>query len=163
MSALTRSGARGLRNLIPAHPFSLLSHEIDDLINRFGESWGEDWPMSEHVPSLDLSESNGLLEAKLDVPGMSPDEIDIEVTGDTLTISGKHEEEKTEEDKNKKYHRVERRSGSFRRSVALPCSVKEADVEAEYQDDVLTITLPKTEDSKSHRVAINSKRVAKAK
>ena len=79
MSALTRSGARSLRSLIPPHPFSLLSHEIDDLINRFGEPWGEDWPMSEHVPSLDLSESNGSLEAKLDVPGMSPDEIEIEV------------------------------------------------------------------------------------
>jgi len=163
MSGLTRSGARGLRNLIPAHPFSLLSHEIDELINRFGEGWDGEWPLGEHAPSLDLTECNGTLEAKLDVPGMSAEEIDIEVTGDTLTITGKHEEEKKEEDKEKKYHRVERRSGSFRRTVALPCSVKEADVAAEYQDGVLTITLPKTEDARSHRVAINSKRVAKAK
>lgn len=156
MSALTRSGARGLRNLLPAHPFSLFSHEFEDLLSRVGEGWDGDWPAVQRVPSLDLTESNGTFEAKLDVPGMSPDEIDIEVTGDTLTITGKHEEEKTEDDKEKKYHRVERRSGSFQRSVTLPCTVKEADVSAEYQDGVLTITLPKSEDAKSHRVAIKS-------
>lgn len=156
MSALTRPTTRGLRRLVPAHPFSLLSHEFDDLINRFGETWGDEWPLAERVPSLDLTESNGTLEAKLDVPGMSPDEIEIEVTGDTLTISGEHAEETKEEDKEKKVHRVERRSGSFRRSVTLPCNVKEADVSAEYQDGVLTITLPKTEEAKSHRVSIKA-------
>lgn len=156
MSALTRSRTRGLRSLIPAHPFSLLSHEIDDLINRFGESWSDEWPLAERVPSLDLTESNGTLEAKLDVPGMSADEIDIEVTGDTLTVSGEHEEETEEEDKEKKYHRVERRKGSFRRSVTLPCSVNEGEVTAEYQDGVLTIALPKTEEAKSRRVAIKT-------
>lgn len=156
MSALTRSKARGLRSLLPTHPFGLLSHEFDDLINRFGESWGDEWPLAERIPSLDLTESNGTLEAKMDVPGMSPDEIEIEVNGDTLTISGEHKEETKEEDKEKKFHRVERRSGSFRRSVSLPCSVKESEVSAEYKDGVLTITMPKTENARSHRVSIKS-------
>jgi HSP20 family protein len=141
---------------IASAPFSLLSREIDDLLSRFGESWDGDWPLAERNPSLDLSETNGNFEVKIDVPGMTAEEIDIEVTGDTLTITGKHEEEKAEEDKEKKYHRVERRCGSFQRRVALPCPVKDSEVTAEYQDGVITIQLPKTEEAKSHRVAIKS-------
>ena len=156
MSSLTRRGSRGLPSLFPAHPFRTLSHEIDDLISRFSEGWEGEWPPTDWMPSLDLTEANGSLEVKMDVPGMKPEEIDIEVSGETLTISGKHEEEKTEEDEEKKYHRVERRTGSFQRSVTLPCPVKEGDVTAEYEDGVLTITLPKTDASKTHRVAIKA-------
>lgn len=156
MSTLTRRGSRGLPSLFAAHPFRTLSHEIDDLISRFSEGWEGDWSVDQRMPSLDLTESNGALEVKMDIPGMSPEDIDVQVSGEMLTISGKHEEEKEEEDKDKKFHRVERRTGSFQRSVTLPCPVKEGDVTADYQDGVLTITLPKTEEVKTHRVAIKS-------
>lgn len=156
MSALTRKGTNGLRSFFPAHPFGLLSQEIDDLLGRFSEGWEGEWPVSQRMPSMDLTESNGSLEVKMDVPGMSPEEIEIEVTGDVLTVTGKHEEETNEEDKDRKVHRVERRTGSFRRSVTLPCAVKEGDVAAEYQDGVLTISLPKTDAAKSHRIPIKT-------
>lgn len=155
MSALT--GSRKTRRHIPAHPFSLLSHEIDDLINRFGENWAQHWRMNPHVPLLDLSESQGALEAKLDVPGVSPDDIEIQVSGDTLTICGRHREEEIDDSTDKRYHRAERRSGSFRRTVSLPCTVRGSDVTAEYQDGVLTITLPKSEGSRSTGVAVIAK------
>ncbi len=155
MSALTRSLSRGLRPITSASPFRMLSEEIDDLLSRFGESWdGGEWSIARRAPSLDLSESDGTLEVTMDVPGMNADEIDIEVTGDTLSISGEHEEEKKEE--GKRYHRVERRRGAFQRSVALPCSVNDAEVSAEYKDGVLTITLPKTEAARSHKVSIRT-------
>ena len=153
MSALTRTGSR---SLFPRHPFTSLSREIDDLLSRFSEGWESDWPMLQRVPSLDLVESNGNLEVKMDVPGMKPEEIDIEVMGDTLTITGKHEEEKKEEDKEKRYHRIERRSGSFQRAVTLPCAVKEGEVSAEYKEGVLTVTLPKTDEAKSRHIEIKS-------
>ena len=155
MSSLTRRGSRGLQSLFPAHPFRTLSHEIDDIISRFSEGWEGDWPLAQSMPSLDLTENNGSLEVTMDVPGLKPEDIDIEVKGDTLTISGRHEEQKTEEDKERKYHRMERRTGSFQRRVPLPCAVKERDVTAAYDNGVLTITLSKTEDSATHRVAIN--------
>lgn len=156
MSSLTRRGSRGLPSLFGTHPLSALSREIDELLGRFGEGWESEWPVAQRMPTLDLTESNGSLEVKMDVPGMKPEDIEIQVTGDTLTISGQHEEEKTEEDKEKKFHRVERRTGSFQRSVTLPASVKEGDVTADYEDGVLTITLPKTEAEKTHRVTIKS-------
>ncbi len=157
MSTLTRNSPKALRNAVPANPFSLLTLEFEDLLGRFSKAWdGSEWPVMQRVPSLDLSETNGTLEAKLDVPGMTAEEIDIEVSGDTLTITGKHNEETREEDKDKRYHRVERRSGSFQRSVALPCCVKDAEVTAEYQNGVLRITLPKTEEAKGHKVAIKT-------
>lgn len=155
MSALT--GSRKSQSDIPAHPFNLLSHEIDDLINRFGENWAQHWRMNQHVPLLDLSESQSTLEAKLDVPGVSPDDIDIHVSGDTLTICGRHQDEKLDETTDKRYHRAERRSGSFRRTISLPCTVRGSDVTAEYQDGVLTITMPKSERSRSNGVTGNAK------
>lgn len=156
MSTLIRRGPRGLQSLFSGYPFGALSRDMDEMFRRFSEGWDAEWPVTERLPSLDLTESNGTLEVKMDVPGMAAEDIAIEVRGDTLTISGKHEEEKKEEDKEKKYHRVERRSGSFQRSVALPCSVKESEVAAEYRDGVLTVTLPKVETDKTHRVAIKS-------
>ena len=156
MSTLTRRGSRGLPSLFGAHPFGALSSEIDELLGRFGEGWESEWPVAQRMPSLDLTESNGSLEVKMDVPGMKPEDIEIHVTGDTLTVSGRHEEEKKEEDEEKKFHRVERRTGSFQRSVTLPAPVRETDVTADYQDGVLTITLPKTETEKTHRVAIKT-------
>ncbi len=156
MSTLTRRGSRGLPSLFGAHPFGALSREIDELLGRFGEGWESEWPVAQRMLSLDLTESNGSLEVKMDIPGMKPEEIEIHVTGDTLTVSGRHEEEKKEEDKDKKLHRVERRTGSFQRSVTLPAPVRETDVTAEYVDGVLAITLPKTETEKTHRVAIKT-------
>ena len=64
------------------------------------------------MPSLDVSETDGALEVKMDVPGVEPKEIDIQVNGQTLTISGSRESE--EEEKGKAFHRVERRSVRFR-------------------------------------------------
>jgi HSP20 family protein len=156
MSSLTRRESRGLPSLFGAHPFGALSREIDELLGHFGEEWGSEWPVAQRMPSLDLAESDESLEVKMDIPGMKPEDIEIHVTGDTLTVSGRHTEEKKDENKEKKLHRVERRTGSFQRSVTLPVPVREADVTAEYQHGVLTITLPKTEPEKTHRVAIKS-------
>jgi HSP20 family protein len=90
----------------------------------------------------------------VDVPGMKPEEIDIEVIGKTVRIRGEHKEEK--EEKGRTFHRIERRSGSVFRSVVLPCAVKEDRVAAEYKDGVLKVTLPKSEEAKSHKIKIKA-------
>ena len=68
-----------------------------------------------------MAETDTALEAKIDLPGVKPDEIEIQLNGNVLTISGEHKEEK--EEKGKTYHRLERHSGCFSRSIALPCPV----------------------------------------
>jgi HSP20 family protein len=83
---------------------------------------------------------------------MTAKDIDIQISGNVLTISGKREEEK--EEKGKTFHRVERSYGSFSRSVTLPCAIQENEVAAEYRDGVLKITLPKTEESMAHKVKV---------
>jgi HSP20 family protein len=88
----------------------------------------------------------------MDIPGMEAKDIDIEVTGNTLNVSGERKEEK--EEKGKTWHRIERKTGSFARSVTLPSAVMEEKVEAAYKDGVLTITLPKTEEAKTHKVKV---------
>ncbi|MCA8960686.1 MAG: Hsp20/alpha crystallin family protein [Planctomycetes bacterium] len=104
------------------------------------------------TPSLDMSETDNEIEVKLDLPGMKSDDISIQLNHNLLIVSGERKEEK--EEKNKSYHRVERRSGFFSRTVTLPCEVKEEAVEAKYKDGVLTIALPKGETAKSKKIKI---------
>ena len=104
------------------------------------------------LPSLDVSETDAEIQIKLDAPGMQPDELDIEITGDLVQISGQHEEKK--EESGRKYHRIERRTGAFERAVRLPCTVDEKNVDAQYKNGVLTLTLAKTEAAKTHKIPV---------
>ena len=135
-------------------PFRSLREEMDDLISRFSRDWDGGGMLSSFRPPTDISETAEALEVRIDAPGMKPDDISIEVTGNVLKISGERKEEK--EEKSKTFHRVERRSGHFFESMTLPCTVKEDKVQAEFHDGVLTITLPKTEEAKTHKVKIKS-------
>ena len=142
----------------PRGLFSPLAHglreEMDELESRF---WGTEvagWAFGRLSPSIDISESEGALEARVDLPGVKPEKIDIQLSGNLLTISGERKEE--EEKKGKTYHRVERRSGSFSRCVSLPCAVQEDEVVAEYSDGVLIITLPKTDEAKSCKIKVKT-------
>ena len=133
-------------------PISRLRNEMDDLFSRFWGNGGE----SEGSPafSMDLSESDKELQVQMDLPGVEADNIDIEISGNMLTISGDRKEEK--EEKGRTFHRVERRSGSFSRSVMLPCEVDEDKIEAKSHHGVLTITMPKSEMAKTKRIKVQS-------
>jgi HSP20 family protein len=88
----------------------------------------------------------------MDIPGMEAKEIDIQVNANVLTVSGERKEE--HEEKGKTYHRIERRVGSFSRSITLPCPVKEDAVEAQYKNGILAIKLPKTEEAKARKILV---------
>ena len=158
----TQSAKRNVparRRLFEAGPLSTLRDEMEEMI----ESWFGDAPAlaSATQPRFDLSETDTEIEVQTDVPGFQAEEIDIEVRDDLLTIRGEQSEEKKTEDKAKKsngrtYHRIERRSGSFSRSIWLPCGVKADDVQASLKDGVLTVTLPKADEAKTCKVKVNS-------
>ncbi len=132
-------------------PMENIREEVQDLITRaFGEEGV--WPLERLTPTLDLAETDSAVEVRMDVPGMEAKDIDIQVNGNLLTVSGERKEE--HEEKGKTFHRIERRSGSFSRSVTLPCPINEAAVDAQYKNGILTIKLPKTEEAKSRKIAV---------
>jgi len=146
------------QNRLPAlwrrDPITALREELNELRAKiFGEE-EEGWFASATAPSLDLSETEKAVEVRMDVPGINAKDIDVQVSGNVLTVSGKREEEK--EEKGRTYHRIERSYGNFSRLVALPCAVKENEVAAEYHDGVLEITMPKTEESKTHKIPVKT-------
>jgi len=145
----------GSRQMMPFfRPFETLRKEFDDLFGRMATDWDGKWMTSEFKAACDLSETADAYQLRMDVPGIKPDDITVQVTGDTVHVSGERKEEK--EEKGKTFHRVERRSGKFTEMVTLPGAVKDENVQAEFHDAVLTITLPKTEASKTRTVKVKA-------
>jgi HSP20 family protein len=124
--------------------------DVDQLVEKFlglTPLGGSDTLGSQFLPSADLRETEKEFQFTLEVPGLDEKDIDISLSGNLLTVSGekKNEHEETE----KGYHRIERRYGSFSRSIRLPENgVDTQKAEASYKNGVLTISLPKTEDFK---------------
>lgn len=128
--------------------------EMDRIWDRFshdssGSTSEQDWN-----PSLDLTETESSLVAQVEIPGIDPDEIDISVTTDLLTITG--EKKKEAEETGGTCHFAERIYGKFSRSIRLPTTVNPDQVEARYKDGVLRITLGKTAFAKSKRIEVKT-------
>jgi len=111
---------------------------------------------AEGTLALDMYETEDSVVVKSAVPGVKPDEIDISVSGNTLSISGeaKSEEEVTEEN----YIRRERRYGSFSRSIALPEGLDAEKADATFEDGLLTLTIPKAPEAKAKVIKIKGKK-----
>lgn len=138
-------------------PLAVLRQEVDDLLSRFRDADLErGWFSSTFAPSVDLVESDNSFEIRADIPGMDIKDIDVKVHGNTVTLSGQRETER--EEKGKSFHRMERRSGSFSRTLSLSCAVNEDEVAAEYVNGVLSVKLPKCEEAKVKKVAVKGSR-----
>ena len=124
--------------------------EMDDMFKNFPSLPG--MRESTGFLPLDLSETDDAVQAKIDLPGFKPEDINLEVHGDRLMVKGERTEEKEEKDKT--WHRTERRTGSFSRMVTLPCAVDEEKVHADYNDGVLTVHLPKRADAKGRKIPV---------
>lgn len=131
-----------------------LQRRMDDMFSRFLGDWFGEEPteMGTYWPAVDVSETDENLVVKAELPGARSEDIDISVQGNTLTIRG---EKKTELEGNEgRYRHVERRYGSFQRTFTLPSEVDAEKIEATHRDGVLTITLPKRETAKPHRIPV---------
>jgi HSP20 family protein len=104
---------------------------------------------------LDMMQTEDDVVVKASMPGVKPDDIDISVSGDTLTIRGETKSE--EEVKKADYHLHEIRQGSFARSVLLPCPVVSDKAKAEFENGILKLTLPKAEEVKPKTITIKAK------
>ncbi|MEQ1829566.1 MAG: Hsp20/alpha crystallin family protein, partial [Pirellula sp.] len=151
-TSLSTRVSQALRPLFARDPFENLQQEIDSLFDRMRTNGNGDLSTGLISPLVDVSEKDDAIEIRMDVPGVKANEIDIQICGDTIRISGEHKEEK--EEKGKTFHRIERRSGAFSRSLVLPAAVKEKDVSAGCKEGVLTIHLPKAEVAKTQSVKV---------
>ena len=146
MSNLTRwEPAREMMTLREA-----MDHLFDDAFTRplsIRDSWS--------APPIDMYQTDDEVIVKAAMPGIKADEVQINITGDVLTLKGevKHEEEKND----KAWHIREQRWGSFQRSMALPTNVVSDKAKAEFENGILTITLPKAEEVKPKTITINAK------
>jgi HSP20 family protein len=104
------------------------------------------------APAVDVAEQNGSLLVTAELPGMTKDDVEVDLSNGVLTISGSKKEEKDRTEQ--EMHIVERSYGSFRRSFTLPCAVDEAGVKADYKDGVLRVTLPKTGEPAGKKIPI---------
>ena len=107
------------------------------------------------TPSVEVYEKGDNFVVRAELPGMKKEELDISVLGDTLTIKG---ERKTESEvKEEDYYRCELCYGKFSRSVALPTAVEAGKVEANYENGILEITLPKAKEAKPKKIDVKVK------
>lgn len=120
-----------------------------NMVSRFFEDrWSpfESSGVSLSVPKVNISEIDKEIHITADLPGLTEEEVNVEIQDGVLTLSGEHKQEK--EEKDKKFYRVERSYGSFSRSFVLPAPVDENAVEAHMKDGVLHVVLPKVEQTK---------------
>lgn len=110
--------------------------------------------MESWMPKVDIAETDSEFEISVDVPGVKPEDIKVEVSGDNLVISGKSEE-KTEE-KGKTWHRIERKSGSFYREFELPKTADADKIEASIKNGMLEVKLKKMPGAESRSIKIKT-------
>jgi HSP20 family protein len=131
--------------------------EMNRLFNQFfqggtGEEAG--WGVRTWAPPVDIYETDDALILTAELPGVSKDDVSIEIHQNTLILRGQRQHEA--EVKEDKYHRVERAYGAVQRSFMLPTLVDQEHVQATYKDGVLELRLPKSEAAKPKRIAITS-------
>ena len=106
---------------------------------------------------MDMYETENDVVVKAAIPGVKPEDIEVTVTGDLLSIKGEFRTESEQKDEKRNYHRQERRYGSFCRQVTLPAGVNADACAADFENGVPTLTLPKVEEAKVKKVQIKSK------
>jgi len=168
---------KGKKEGVPAQKGELVRRgEFDRMVDQFDQMMGEFWrrpfsgllpsfpgllrpsrallgeSLNLRVPAVDLYEGKEEVVLKAEVPGLSKEDIKIDLTDSMVTISG--EKKKEEEVKEEAYTYSERSYGSFSRSLQLPCAVKADKVKATFKNGILEVKLPKTEDAKKRHVTV---------
>lgn len=142
----------------PETNISRFRSEMDRLFDRFFQTpWDFDLPelfgrQDAWGPRIDLAESDKEVTVRVELPGVDPEDVDINVSGNVLTLHGEKKQE--HEEKKQDYHYMERRYGSFHRSVQLPNSVDADKVDATYKKGILTVTLAKRPEALPRKIKV---------
>lgn len=150
-----------MTNLVRWEPFRDLISLREAMDQLFEESFVRPrtgWlaPVGEGTLTVDMYETDDAVVVKSAVPGIAAEDLDISVTGDTLTIRG--ETKADEEIREENYFYRERRYGSFCRALSIPVPIVAGKAEAEFENGVLTLTLPKAEEVKPKAIKVKAKK-----
>ena len=144
-----------MRALVPWRGMDALRQEMERVFDRFFEPrWDEFEAGGAWAPKLDVSETKDAYMVKAEIPGVDQKDLSVSLQNQILTIKGEKHQEK--EEKDEKYHRVERSWGEFTRAIALPGAADTENVNATFKDGVLTITLPKTPAAKGTTIPVKA-------
>ena len=141
-----------IARLEPFRGISTLQHQFNRLFNESFRTHAEEPALATWAPAVDIYETPNELVVKADLPDVNEKDIDVRVENNLLTIRGERKFEKSVSEEN--YLRVERTYGAFSRSFSLPNTVNAESIGAEYKNGVLTVTLPKREESKPRQVKV---------
>jgi len=128
-----------------------IRNDFDRMLGRGETQVGAGW-----CPAVDVHETKDELVLQAELPGLTPEDVELNVENGVLTISGEKKQERQEGEEGSDYHLVERRYGRFERRFSLPRSVDPDKVKAEFANGMLNITLPKAEAAKPRRIQIKS-------
>ncbi|HYL61195.1 MAG TPA: Hsp20/alpha crystallin family protein [Candidatus Methylomirabilis sp.] len=145
-----------MRSLSRWEPFrgaNTLQEQANRMFNELLSRPGEESSLTTWAPAVDIYETEHELVVKADLPDVDPKELDIRVENNVLTIRGERKFEKEVNEDN--YLRVERTYGSFSRSFSLANTVNAEAIKADYQNGVLTLSIPKREEAKPKQIKVN--------
>ena len=148
MMYLTRNNLRDTGTHLTDRIQRMLNETLGGLDWQYRDSAAASW-----VPAVDIFEEADAIRIVAEIPGVNAKDINISLEGNLLTIHGTKQQEA--EEKTERVHRYERTYGTFERSFTLPASVEPNDIKANYDNGVLTITLPKTERAKPRQIEVN--------
>lgn len=134
----------------PFRDITTLRDEMNRLFNRTvgdGVSSGSSW-----TPAVDIFDAQDEIVLRAELPGLTPEDIDIEVDDNVLTLKGERRFQETVEEG--RYYRLERSYGQFQRSVTLPQGVKPDEISAGFDNGVLTVRVPKADEVKPRKIAV---------
>jgi HSP20 family protein len=136
----------------PSRGATTLQEQLNRVYGDMLERAGDESNLTPWAPAVDIFETEHELVVKADLPEVNPQDLDIRVENNILTIRGERKFENKVNEKN--YLRVERAYGSFSRSFSLANSVKSEEIKADYQDGVLTLSIPKREEAKPKQIKV---------
>ena len=142
-------------SIVRYDPFREL-RSLQDELNRVFispfQSDSEESAKGSWTPSVDIVETEGQIVLEAELAGLKPEEVDVSIENNVVTIKGERKFEKKEEKDN--YHRIERSYGSFIRSFTLPRTVVGDEATADFDNGILRVTLPKREETKARRIEV---------
>jgi HSP20 family protein len=140
--------------LNPARDLGHMERELRRMLRSFESSSEEPASMALWAPPVDIFETDNEVVVRAELPGMDQKDIDIRIDNNVLTIKGERKMDQRVKEEN--YHRIESMYGTFVRSFTLPTNVDPDNVKAEYRIGILTITLPKKEQSKPRQIKLSA-------
>ena len=137
----------------PSRGATTLQEQLNRVLGNMLEHAGDESNLTPWAPAVDIFETEHELVVKADLPDVNPQDLDIHVENNILTIRGERKFENEVKEEN--YLRVERAYGSFSRSFSLANSVNSEAIKADYQNGVLTLSIPKREEAKPKQIKVN--------